>query len=63
MPTESLTAHSSRFPYELEALRRSIKQEHKQVSSTIIFNNVLSLGLCAEATDVAAEVIPVLGAP
>lgn len=39
-----------------------MKQEHKQVSSTIVFNNVLNLGLCTEATGVTAEVILVFSA-
>lgn len=59
---ESLTASSGRFPHELAALWRSVKQERKQVSSTIVFNNVLNCGLCTEATDIT-EVILVLGAP
>lgn len=57
MSTESLIAFSGRFPYEPEAPRRSVKQEHKKVSSTIVFNDVLNRGLCTEATDVTAEVI------
>lgn len=63
MSTESLTAFSGRFPYEPAALRRSVKQEHKKVSSTIVFNNVLNRGLCTEATAVTGEVILILKPP